>query len=139
MPTFTQLNKKIKYLIRLRVRTSKRKKKVSQNYLKHKQKALGIVQERLQHFNKFYGYKWNRIFIKNQKTRWGSCSKKGNLNFNYRIALLPPEAADYIIVHELCHLKEFNHSQNFWNLVKVAIPNYKEIRNNLKNNRFILS
>lgn len=139
MPTFTHLNKKIKYLIRLRVRTLKRKKKVSQNYLKHKQKALGIVQERLQHFNKFYGYKWNRIFIKNQKTRWGSCSKKGNLNFNYRIALLPPEAADYIIVHELCHLKEFNHSQNFWNLVKVAIPNYKEIRNNLKNNRFILS
>lgn len=139
MRTFTQFNKKIKYLIRLRVRSPKRKKRISQNYLKHKQRASIIVQERIEYFNKFYGYKWNRIFIKNQKTRWGSCSKKGNLNFNYRIALLPSEAADYIIVHELCHLKEFNHSENFWNLVEVAIPNYKEIRKKLKNNGFTLS
>ena len=87
---------------------------------------------RFEYFNKFYSYKWNRIFIKNQKTRWGSCSKRGNLNFNYRIALLPPEAADYIIVHELCHLKEFNHSRNFWKLVEQQIPNYKILHKALK-------
>ena len=65
--------------------------------------------------------------------------KKGNLNFNYKIALLPPKTADYIIVHELCHLKEFNHSPNFWKLVAETIPDYKIIRLKLKRNPFNLS
>ncbi|MCX6797673.1 MAG: DUF45 domain-containing protein [Candidatus Falkowbacteria bacterium] len=59
-------------------------------------------------------------------------SKKGNLNFNYKIALLPSKIVDYIIVHELCHLREFNHSQKFWNLIARAIPDYLEIRSELK-------
>jgi len=139
MQTFIQFNKKIKYLIRFRFCTPKKKKKISQNYLKNKQSAFCLTEERLQYFNKFYGYKWNKIVIRNQKTRWGSCSKKGNLNFNYKIALLPPEALDYIVVHELCHLKEFNHSINFWNLVSKTIPNFKEIRRELKNNKYTLS
>ncbi|MFA5730367.1 MAG: M48 family metallopeptidase [Candidatus Paceibacterota bacterium] len=58
--------------------------------------------------------------------------RKGNLNFNYKIALLPERLADYIIVHELCHLKEVNHSQKFWNLVAKMMPDYLEIRNELK-------
>ncbi len=118
----------------------KKRRKINQSsYLKNKEKARELVKERLGHFNQFYGYKWNKIAIRNQKTRWGSCSKKGNLNFNYKIALLSPEKADYIIVHELCHLKEFNHSQDFWNLVAKTIPDYKKIRISLKNNTFTLS
>lgn len=94
--------------------------------------ARQIVIERLHYFNQFYQYEYKRIFIKNQKTRWGSCSSRGNLNFNYRIALLTPELQDYLIVHELCHLKEFNHSKNFWKLVEQQIPNYYELNKQLK-------
>lgn len=99
----------------------------------HKEKARELVEKRLEHFNKIYKFKWNNISIKNTKTRWGSCGRKGNLNFNYKIALLPPELADYIVVHEMCHLKEFNHSYAFWSLVGVAIPNYLELRKQIKN------
>ena len=95
-------------------------------------KALTFIEERLAHFNVKYGYKWNTITVRQQKTRWGSCSKKGNLNFNYKIALLPEHLADYIVVHELCHLGEFNHSDRFWILVSQTIPDYKERRRELK-------
>ena len=102
------------------------------DYLKHREEARALAMERLEHFNKFYQFKIGRISIRNQKTRWGSCSKRGNLNFNYRIALLSKEAADYIIVHELCHLGEFNHSAKFWRLVACAVPDYLEIRKSLR-------
>ena len=101
-------------------------------YLEHKGLALALAQERIAYFNQMYGFKFHKISIKNQKTRWGSCSKKGNLNFNYKIASLPREMADYIIVHELCHLKEFNHSSNFWDLVAKSMPNYLNLRKQLK-------
>ena len=102
---FFRTKKKIKY--------KKRKTKKNLDYLKYKNQATNLVKERIEYFNTFYNYKWGKIVVRNQKTRWGSCSKKGNLNFNYKIVLLSPEAADYIIVHELCHLKEFNHSERF--------------------------
>lgn len=98
----------------------------------YKREALKLIQERLTFFNTSYGYEWKDIRIKNQKTRWGSCSIHGNLNFNYKIALLPSHMADYIVVHELCHLKEFNHGKQFWKLVEKTIPNYQSIRNELK-------
>jgi predicted metal-dependent hydrolase len=104
------------------------------DYLKYKEHAYNIALDRIKHFNKVYKFKFNKINIKNQKTRWGSCSRKGNLNFNYKIAILPTYVSDYVIVHELCHLGEFNHSQKFWRLVEKGIPNYLEIRNILKNN-----
>ena len=102
------------------------------DYLKYKTDALKFADERIEYFNRQYNFKFNKINIKNQKTRWGSCSQKGNLNFNYRLLLLPKHIADYIIVHELCHLKEFNHSQKFWNLVAETIPNYLDIRKELR-------
>lgn len=99
-----------------------------------KQKARAFVEEKLPLFNKHYKYSWNTVAIRRQKTRWGSCSKKGNLNFNYKIALLPENLADYIVVHELCHLGEFNHSERFWALVAQTIPDYKERKRTLKIN-----
>lgn len=98
----------------------------------HKEKAKKLTISRLQYFNQFYNFKWNNISIKNTKSRWGSCSKRGNLNFNYKITLLPQHLSDYIVVHELCHLGELNHSSNFWKLVEKTIPHHKEIRKQLK-------
>ncbi len=103
------------------------------DYKKHRQVALELAEFKVRQWNNIYGFSYNRINIKNQKTRWGSCSKKGNLNFNYKIAHLPAHLADYLVVHELCHLKEFNHSKNFWSLVAQTHPNYKVLRNELRN------
>lgn len=116
----------------------KRKKSIvlagsdKREYKKLKNQALALAKIKVEKFNKIYDLKYAKITIRNQKTRWGSCSKKGNLNFNYKIALLPEDLADYIIVHELCHLKEFNHSKNFWDLVSVAIPDYRQKRKKIK-------
>jgi predicted metal-dependent hydrolase len=101
-------------------------------YLEKRQEALVLAKNKVLQWNKVYGFTHGRISIKNQKTRWGSCSKKGNLNFNYKIALLPERLADYIIVHELCHLGEFNHSQKFWKLVSEKFPNYLQLKKEIK-------
>ncbi|MFA6194442.1 MAG: SprT family zinc-dependent metalloprotease [Patescibacteria group bacterium] len=103
-----------------------------EDYLRHKQVAHVFVLRRLEHFNRFYNFKYQRISIRDQKTRWGSCSRGGNLNFSYRLLELSPAAADYIIVHELCHLKEFNHSARFWELVTKTIPDYEAQRRELR-------
>lgn len=72
------------------------------------------------------------ITIKNHRTRWGSCSKRGNLNFNYRIVFLPVELARYIVVHEVCHLYELNHSPNFWKYVARLVPDHRVCRARLR-------
>lgn len=100
-------------------------------YIENKDAALKLALERVEHFNTFYDFRYNKITIKRQKTRWGSCSKRGNLNFNYKIVLLPPQIVDYLVVHELCHLKEFNHSNKFWALVEQTIPHYKTLKKTL--------
>lgn len=101
-------------------------------YLANKKIAYALVLEKIKNLNIRYNYSYTKINIRNQKTRWGSCSKKGSLSFNYRIVFLPTELQDYLIVHELCHIKEFNHSKDFWNLVAKEIPNYKGLRRKLK-------
>jgi predicted metal-dependent hydrolase len=98
----------------------------------YKKQVQNILEERLPYFSAYYGVTYKNVAIKNITSRWGSCSSKGNLNFNYKIALLTPELADYIIVHELCHLKEMNHGEKFWNLVEEKFPNHKELRRQLR-------
>lgn len=87
--------------------------------------ARELVLARLRDFNQHYQLSWKRVAIRNQRRCWGSCSSLKNLNFSYKILFLPPELADYIIVHELCHLKELNHGPNFWSLVAEQVPDYK--------------
>jgi predicted metal-dependent hydrolase len=102
-------------------------------YLARKKEAFELVENKVDYFRLVYNLCPARISIRNQKTRWGSCSRKGNLNFNYKIVHLPEKYLDYIIVHELCHLQEFNHSKKFWYLVAIAIPDYKKIRKEIRN------
>ncbi|MEK7473853.1 MAG: SprT family zinc-dependent metalloprotease [Patescibacteria group bacterium] len=101
-------------------------------YLAKKEEARAFARLRLDHFNETYGFRWSRISIKNQRSQWGSCSRKRNLNFNYKIALLPSELADYVIVHELCHLKEMNHSARYWALVSKTVPDWRKRRLKLR-------
>jgi predicted metal-dependent hydrolase len=106
----------------------KKRKKPSAKYLKYKEATRALVRARLEHFNQFYNFKWKRVAIKNHKSRWGSCSSRGNLNFNFRLVLLPEPLADYVIAHELCHLGEFNHSKRFWALVAKTLPDWQSRR-----------
>lgn len=97
-------------------------------------KALTYIPERVSYFAKLVGVDYGRITIRNQKTRWGSCSAKGNLNFNCLLMLAPPEVIDYVVVHELCHRKEMNHSNAFWSEVERILPDYKRSVKWLKEN-----
>lgn len=103
-----------------------------EDYLRYKDKALFLVTQKVAEYSSKYGFDFNQIKIKNQKTCWGSCSRKGNLNFNYKIIFLPEKIQDYIVVHELCHLKEFNHSKKYWALVEEIMPDYLDIKRELK-------
>ncbi len=121
---------------KLREQASRPQKLLAQHsiedFKENKENARVLVNARLLYFNAFYNCDIGRISIRNQKSRWGSCSSKGNLNFNYKIVFLPTELADYIIVHELCHLVEMNHSKRFWLLVSQIIPDYKERQNKIR-------
>ena len=87
--------------------------------------AIKDIPERAKRFAPQIGVTYGRITIRNQKSRWGSCSSRKNLNFNCLLMLAPPEHRDYVVVHELCHLKEMNHSKRFWAEVEKILPNYK--------------
>lgn len=88
--------------------------------------------KRAAHFHQFTGGSYNRITIRNQKTRWGSCSARGTLSFNWRLMLAPPAILDYVVVHELCHLTHMNHSAAFWQKVESVYPDYRTARKWLK-------
>lgn len=97
-------------------------------------KATRVIPERVRYFAPIVGVDYGRITIRNQRTRWGSCSGRGNLNFNCLLMKTPPEVVDYVVVHELCHRKEMNHSPRFWAEVERVLPEYKKARRWLKEN-----
>lgn len=94
--------------------------------------ALEKISERARYYAEIMKVSYGRITIRNQKTRWGSCSGKGNLNFNCLLMLAPEKVIDYVVVHELCHLIEMNHSKAFWAQVERVMPDYKVQRQWLK-------
>jgi len=101
------------------------------HYLRHREVARSLVRARVEYYARLYGVAPKKIFIKNLKSRWGSCSSRGNLNFHYKLALLPEPLRDYVVVHEVCHLREFNHGPKFWTLVAREIPLWKQLRKEL--------
>jgi predicted metal-dependent hydrolase len=112
-----------------------KKKRVSadaKHYQLHKEAARKIIFERLRWYAPLCGVEYKRVAIRNQRRRWGSCSSLRNLNFNYRLAFLPEPLCDYVIVHELCHLKELNHGPKFWSAVEAVLPNYQELIGELR-------
>ena len=98
----------------------------------YKEEAECYFAERLPHFAQMIGVQYQQYTVKNQSTRWGSCSALGNINLNVRLIHEPKDVIDYVIVHELCHLKEMNHSAAFWRLVASVCPNYKILRGWMK-------
>ncbi len=100
----------------------------------YRNKAQEQISERIEYYQPWINAKPNKVTIKKQKKRWGSCSSRGNLNFNWRIIMAPAEVIDYVVVHEMCHLVHLNHSRNFWELVASILPDYKNRKGWLQKN-----
>jgi len=101
--------------------------------------AKTVISKRVRYYAEQMGEIYGRIIIKSQKKRWGSCSSARNLNFNRRLIMAPPEVLDYVVVHELCHLRQMNHSKEFWKEVEVVLPNYKLHKKWLETNGHLLN
>jgi predicted metal-dependent hydrolase len=97
-----------------------------------KKRAAQQLITRLEFYNLHYHLTYRRLTVRDQKTRWGSCSPDKALSFNYRLLQVPPELLDYVVVHELCHLQEMNHSARFWSLVGETLPDYRQRRRALQ-------
>ena len=102
------------------------------DYLKYREQARAFVHGRVAYWNTYYDVRIRRISIKNTRRTWGSCSRKGNLNFSYALLFLPRELADYVVVHELCHARHPNHSSAFWAEVAKATPDFARRRKELR-------
>lgn len=104
----------------------------------YRHRFVELVKERIDKYSLKLKVIPCKVVIKNQKTRWGSCSNKGNINLNWRLIMAPLHIIDYVVVHEMCHLKVMNHSKDFWNLVESILPNYRECREWFKVNGYRL-
>jgi predicted metal-dependent hydrolase len=102
------------------------------DYLRHREAARRFVHACLAKHRPVYGVVHGRVAIKDLTRNWGSCSTGNNLNFNYKIVHLPERCAEYVVIHELCHLLEFNHSPRFWQLVARACPDHRAIRKEMR-------
>ena len=91
-----------------------------------RERAKSVLAQRTAYFARQVGVTYGRITVRDQKTRWGSCSQTGNLNFNFRLILAPSEVLDYVVVHELCHRRQMNHSTQFWQEVAQVLPDYRK-------------
>lgn len=107
------------------------------DYLEKKSIVYEFLNDRLDFFAKLYGVKYGRVSVRSQRSIWGSCSRSGSLQFNYKIYYLNLQLRDYIIVHELCHIKEHNHGARFWGLVERTFPYHKKLRKQLR--KYLLS
>ena len=99
---------------------------------RYRKAAKDCFIKRVAYYHTLTGGNYNTIAVRDQKSRWGSCSSKGTLSFNYRLIFAPPKVLDYVVVHELCHLTHMNHSKDFWNMVERIMPDYRVYRTWLK-------
>ena len=99
---------------------------------RYRNNARIVFTKQVAYYHQFTGGTYTSITIRDQKSRWGSCSSRGTLSFNYRLIFAPPKVLDYVVVHELCHLTHMDHSKNFWNMVASIMPEYKTYQNWLK-------
>lgn len=95
---------------------------------RYKNAARARFESRAAYYHQFTGGYYTSVTVRDQKTRWGSCSSRGTLSFNYRLIFAPPVILDYVVVHELCHLTHMNHSTDFWNMVAEIMPEHKLYR-----------
>jgi predicted metal-dependent hydrolase len=106
---------------------------LTKHYQQHKKIADKVIKENVTFFANLYGVQVKRVAIRNQRTRWGSCSREKSINLSYYLMLLPPHLVDYVILHELCHTKEMNHGDKFWKWMdKVTDGQSKALRRELK-------
>ena len=128
-----------KRISKIRIKSSRRRKPDTL-WKKHIPEALSKITRIIGEINNAHSntFTYNRISVRNQKTRWGSCSSKNNLNFNYKVVFLPDNLTRYLIIHELCHLKYLNHSKEYWGLVKSIFPGYKKVQKELKTFKVII-
>ena len=115
-------------------RRAKEKQFTDDDIRKMKDEAKRVIPDRVKYYAGIMGVTFGKITIKNQKTRWGSCSSKGNLDFNCLLMMTPDKVRDYVVIHELCHLKQMNHSKMFWAEVEKVMPDYKVYRQWLSQN-----
>ena len=95
---------------------------------RYRNAARQQFESRVAYFHRITGGNYTSVTVRDQNTRWGSCSSRGTLSFNYRLIFAPPAVLDYVVVHELCHLSHMDHSKNFWNMVASVMPEYGEYR-----------
>jgi len=100
----------------------------------YRREANRVLRERVADLAARFGVSYSRVFVRNQRTRWGSCSTRRNINLNWRLILMPDEVINYIVIHELTHLEELNHSKRFWELVGIRCPNYRQYKTWLRRN-----
>ncbi len=101
-------------------------------FVELKERALVLAKSKVAEWNSIYNFPYSKIVIRRSRSRWGSCSSKGTLCFSYKIVFLPTRLADYLIVHEVCHLREKNHGKDFWGLVSKTMPDYDIRRKELR-------
>lgn len=112
--------------------TPAEKKRLETLEKRYRKSAREIFEKRTAYWHQFTGGLYSTISIRDQKSRWGSCSSSGTLSFNYRLVFAPSKVLDYVVVHELCHLTHMNHSKDFWNMVGTVMPDYKVYKSWLK-------
>ena len=100
--------------------------------------AKNILEERVSYISNLIKLRPNNMKITDSKGRWGACNSNGNISFNFRVVMLEPAVIDYVIVHELCHLIEMNHSKKFWGIVNSFLPNASELKHKIKDYGFLL-